>query len=368
MIAPLSVAVGLMLLSVALWDAFSTVVLPRTVGVVLRPARVFYHVGWRLWRVVGLWFSTRRTRQSFLTAFGPLSVFLVLGLWAVMILVAFAVLHFGLSTQLNAPESQGGIGVFLYLSGTTFFTLGLGDVAPLNALGRTLVVAEVGTGIIFLAMIIGYLPLLDQAYAQREIGVQLLESRAGSPQSAVRLLRRFGRPESAEVLATVLREAERWAAELSQSHIAHPMLVYYRSQHLDQSWLISLTTLLDSCALLIVSRTGVPSRQARATFRMAARVAADLARILGVAPDREASERLPPGDLPRLRAALESSGLILPAETDTEAGLKELRGCYEPYVLVLSAWLLVPLPEWIPTVVENEDEPDFLTFADFGSS
>lgn len=359
MIAPLSVAVGLMLLSVALWDAFSTVVLPRTVGGLLRPAHVFSHLGWRLWRVVGLWFRNRRTRQVFLSAFGPFSVFLMLGLWAVMILFSFALLHFGLNTQLNAPESQSGIGVFLYLSGTTFFTLGLGDVVPLNALGRVLVVTEVGTGIIFLAMIIGYLPLLDQAYTQREVGVQLLEARAGSPQSAVRLLRRFGRPESTEVLATVLLEAERWAAELSQSHIAHSVLVYYRSQHLDRSWLISLTTLLDSCALLIVGRKGVPLRQARATFRMAVRVAADLAGILGVAPDREGSERLPPGDFPQLCVALGSSGLVLPAGTDAEAGLKKLRGFYEHYVIALSAWLLVPLPEWIPTIAENEDEPDF---------
>src|SRR5215471_15672308 len=295
-IAPLSVTVGLLLLSVALWDAFSTVVLPRTIGVVLRPARVFYHTGWRLWRVVGLWFSNRRTRQIFLTTFGPLSVFLLLGLWALMILVAFALLHFGLRTHLSAPASHSGLGVLLYLSGTTFFTLGLGDVVPLNAVGRALVVTEVGTGIIFLAMIIGYLPLLDQAYVQREVGVQLLESRAGSPQSAVRLLRRFGRPESAEVLAAVLREAERWAAELSQSLIAHPVLAYYRSQHLDQSWLVSLTTLLDSCALVIVSRKGVPARQARATFRMAVRVATDLAGVLGIAPDGEASARLRPGD------------------------------------------------------------------------
>jgi Ion channel len=338
MIAPLSVTVGLILLGVALWDAFSTVVLPRTVSIVLRPARVIYHVGWRLWRVVGSWYSNRRTRQIFLSTFGPLSVFLLLILWAVMILVAFALLHFGLKTQLNAPESQSGIGTLLYLSGTTFFTLGLGDVAPLNALGRVLIVAEVGTGIIFLAMIIGYLPMLDQAYAQREVGVQLLESRAGSPQSAVRLLRRFGRPESAEVLATVLLEAERWAAELSQSHIAHPMLVYYRSQHLDQSWLISLTTLLDSCALLIVGRKGVPSRQARATFRMAVRVAADLVHVLRVTPNSEANDRLPPRDFPQLCAALESSGLVLPAGTEAEAGLTKLRGFYEPSVRSLAAW------------------------------
>jgi len=214
-----------MLLSLALWDAFSTVVLPRTIGVVLRPARVLYRMGWRLWRVVGLWFSTRRTRQILLSAFGPLSVFLQLGLWAVMIVAAFALLHVGLATRLNLPASQGAIGTFFYLSGTTFFTLGLGDVAPLNPLGRALVVVEVGMGIVFLAMIIGYLPVLHQAYAQREVGVQLLEARAGSPQSAVRLLRRFGRPASAETLTSILLEAERWAAEQGFTEFASDALV-----------------------------------------------------------------------------------------------------------------------------------------------
>jgi hypothetical protein len=50
-----------------------------------------------------------------------------------------------------------------------------------------------------------------------------------------------------------------------------------------------------------------------------------------------------------------------------EARLNTLRGLYEPAVLALAAWLLVPLPGWIPTVVdEKEDGPDLLTFADFG--
>jgi hypothetical protein len=366
MIAPFAVSVGIVLLGVALWDAFSSVVLPRTVSGALRPARHFTRLSWRLWRFMGSWVSNRRARQSFLTAFGPFSVFLLLSMWAVMILLAFALLHFGLGTQLPASMSQGRMGWLLYMSGTTFFTLGLGDVVPLNPLGRALIVAEVGTGIVFLAMIIGYLPVLDQAYAQREVDIQLLESRAGSPQSAARLLRRFGRPASAEALAAVLREAERWAAELSQSHIAHPVLVYYRAQHLHQSWLLSLTMLLDACALLIISRKGEPSRQARATFRMAVRVAVDLARVLGVTPERGTSERLPPADLPRLSAVLKASGLILPEEPETEAELRELREHYEPYVLALAVWLLVPLPEWLPAVDEKEDGADLLTFDDFG--
>ena len=250
MMAPLSVTVGLMLLSVALWDAFSTVVLPRTGSVALRPARLFYGLGWRLWRFVGSRFSDRRTRQSFLTTFEPLSVFLLLGLWALMIIVAYALLHFGLRTELNPPASQGGIGWFLYLSGTTFFTIGLGDVVPMNTLRRVLIVAEVGTGIIFLGMIIGYLPMLEQAYAQREVGVHLLESRAGSPQSAVLLLQRFGRPESAQVLATVLQEAERWALAITRASTASLSCA---------SFIIASTTLVFSraaraFALLCMSR------------------------------------------------------------------------------------------------------------------
>jgi hypothetical protein len=363
-VGPLFVCIGLFLLSIALWDAFSTVVLPRTISVSFAPARVSTRLGWRLWRFFGCRIGNRSARQSFLTAFGPLSVFLQLGLWAIMIVAAFALLHFGLVTRLNPPESQGEIGTFFYLSGTTFFTLGLGDVAPLNPLGRALVMLEAGTGIVFLAMIIGYLPILHQAYVQREVDVHLLEARAGSPQRAVRLLQRFGRPESAETLTSMLLEAERWAAELSQSHLAHPVLAFYRSQHLDRSWLISLTTLLDSCALLLVSRSGVPSHQARATFRMAVRAAADLARIAELAPDRTASERLPSGDFPRLCAALESSGLVLPAATDLEARLKKLRGLYEPAVLTLAAWLLVPLPAWIPLSEEKEAQGDLLSFGD----
>jgi Ion channel len=356
MIRILSVVLGFLLLGIAWWDAFSTVVLPRTLGAVFSPARAFYLVGWRIWRPVGFLIDDRRRRQIFLTSFGPLSVFFLLGLWAVMILVSFALLHLGFKTQLNA---DAGIGSLLYLSGTTFFTLGLGDVVPLNPLGRGLVVTEVGMGIIFLAMIIGYLPLLDQAYAEREVGVLLLESRAGSPQSAVRLLRRFCRPESAGVLATILQEGERWAAELSQSHNAHPVLALYRSQHLDQSWLISLTTLLDACALLIVARSEVPAREARAAFRMGVIAAVDLARMLGPTPGHEPGERLPPGAFQRLCAALERSGVVLAGEQEAEVRLTKLRALYEPSVLALSARLLVPLPVWVPALEEDEDERIF---------
>ena len=97
---------------------------------------------------------------------------------------------------------------------------------------------------------------------------------------------------------------------------------------------------------------------------MAVRAAVDLARVLGLTPARAASERLLPGDFPRLCAALESSGMNLQTGIDAEARLKKLCGLYEPYVLALATWLLVPLPGWIPMLEEKEERIDFLNFDD----
>jgi Ion channel len=51
------------------------------------------------------------------------------------------------------------------MSGTTFFTLGLGDVTPTTTVARLLTVLETGMGFAFLALVIGYVPLISQAFA-----------------------------------------------------------------------------------------------------------------------------------------------------------------------------------------------------------
>ena len=79
----------------------------------------------------------------------------------------------------------------IYTSASTFLTLGLGDVTSPEPIGRTFVILEAGSGFIFLGLMISYMPLLDQAYSSREVGNQLIHSRAGRPPSGIKFLLRY---------------------------------------------------------------------------------------------------------------------------------------------------------------------------------
>jgi hypothetical protein len=192
------------------------------------------------------------------------------------------------------------------------------------------------------------MPLLDQAYGAREVGSLLIHSRAGHPPGAIQLLRRYAGSDRSEVLRGNLREAERWMAETLQSHIGHPVLSFYRAQHLGQSWLVSLATVLDSCALLIVGGEGSPAAQARLTYRMGVRLLVDLTEALGVPVDPRCRVRLTEAELPALVEAAKASSLTLTLGPGATLELLRLVRRYDVYLVTLSDWLVIPLPSWIP--------------------
>src|SRR5439155_1281913 len=143
-------------------------------------------------------------------------------------------------------------------------------------------VIEAGVGFGFLALVIGYLPVLYQSFSRREVNITLLDARAGSPPSAEELLRGFGADH--EELTVLLAEWERWAAEVLESHLSYPVLSYYRSQHDNQSWLAALTTALDASALVMVGIEGACARQAGLTFAMARHGVVDLPQARAPSP------------------------------------------------------------------------------------
>ena len=301
--------IGGVLICVVLLDAFETIVLPRRVARRLRLARLVFRATWQLWSspARGPWRSGDR-REAYLSFYGPFALLLLIGVWATGLIGGFALLLWGLGAQLATTGGDAGFGTALYGSGTTFLTLGLGDVLPYTALGRMLVVLEAGVGFAFLALLISYMPVLNQAFSQREVNVSLLDARAGSPPSAAELLRRHAGEDFTLALAQVLLEWERWSAELLETHLSYPLLAYYRSQHEEQSWLAGLTTILDVASLIIVGMEGAPTRPARLAFAMARHAAADLSHILGTRPPSSAPGRLSAADLAQLRALLAAAG------------------------------------------------------------
>ncbi len=339
--------VGAVLILIVLWDAFETIVLPRRVTRRIRLTRLFYRSTWRPWSSIVCRIASGKRQETWLSYFGPISLLFLLTLWAGVLIFGFALLHYGDGSAIDVAGGAPGFATDLYLSGTTFFTLGLGDVTARTALGRLFTVVEAGLGFGFLALVIGYLPALNQSFARREVDISLLDARAGSPPTAFEILRRHSHDGGMEALRQLLQDWERWSAELLESHLSYPVLAYFRSQHDNQSWLAALTAVLDASALAMAGMEGVCERQARLTFAIARHAVADLAQIFGTAPRHPDHDRLPPGDLESLRRGLGAAGLRMRTGEETVRRLAEYRQMYEPYVHALSHYLCIDLPPWI---------------------
>jgi hypothetical protein len=264
------------------------------------------------------------------------------------LIVGFALMLWGLGSHLSTPTGPPTFGTDLYMSGTTFFTLGLGDVTPRDGAARGIAIAEAGIGFGFLALVISYLPVVYQAFSRRELRIALLDAWAGSPPAAVELLRRLAVNDHLAALDSLLRDWEVWAAQTLESHIAYPNLCFFRSQHDNQSWLSALTTILDACALVMVGLHGVPAHGAALTFAMSRHAVVDLIQILNREPRAPDVDRLPPADVARLREVLAAARIGLRQGREADEQLAQLRRMYEPYVNAISDYLLMPLPPWMP--------------------
>ncbi len=288
------IASGAILLLATLWDAFETMVLSRRVSRGNRLTVIFYRLTWPPWRGIARRIARGNHRENFLTVYGPLWLLLLIALWAVSIVLAFALMHWGTGSRMVAPDGHDSFFTTFYMSGTTLFTLGLGDVVPHSPIGRFLTVFESGIGLGFVALVISYLPVVSQAFSRREAQIALLDARAGSPPTAAQFLGRLARYGDLTALDRFLGEWERWAAEVLESHISFPVLSYYRSQHDNQSWLAALTAILDTSALVVAGVRGACQAQAWLTFAMSRHVVVDLSQVYHVPPVLPDPDRLPP--------------------------------------------------------------------------
>lgn len=276
---------------------------------------------------------------------------MLLAFWAAGLIVGFALVQYGLGGHEQLGNEPITLGRILYHSGETFFTLGYGDIVPTSMGARLLSVLEAFMGFAFLGVVIGYLPVVYSSFSRREIQISMLDARAGSPPTATELLVRLaGSSENPAieqtVLDEVLRDWERWAGELLESHLSYPVLSFFRSQHSNQSWLGALMIMLDVTSLVITGVDGIHPGQARLTFAMARHAAVDLAQVVNARYDPQAPDRLLDVDFNELRTTLAAAGLKLRSTEEARQKLAKLRTMYEPYLHATAVNLMVALPPW----------------------
>ena len=366
----LTTLLGLLLIAGVLLDAFQTIILPRRPVGRLRITRLFFAATWMPWRAISTCFIPRSHREQSYSIYGPLSLLLLFGVWEVLLLSGFATLYLGFGVPfLDAMHMHGPwqhARSAFYVSASNQFTLGLGDVVPATHLARFLTVTQAGTGLGFLALIIGYVPVLYQAFSQREVSVALLDARAGSPPTAAELLVRHHFDGGSAALIALLAEWERWSATMLETHISYPLLCYYRSQHDNQSWLSALTAVLDTCALLITSVESPATRQAQLTFAVGRHVLVDLGHVFHrekaeAALREQPPQRLSDDEYARLCDTLSAVGFSLCSDREMRTRLTEIRKLYEPAALALGNFLYFELPAWVAAPPDPTKRPNLWT-------
>ncbi len=346
---------ALVLLVAILQDAFEVMLLPRRVRRELRFMRVYFRVTWWVWSALSRRIASETRREHLLGLYGPLSMLCLFALWAGLLVSAFGTMEWVLEPGPGLPGAGSPWSEQIYMSGVTFFTLGYGDVVPHSTFGRILSVVEAGTGIGFIAVVIGYLPVLYQFFSRREAHVIQLDGRAGSPPTAATMLCRHSDHGRLDELNIVLRAWEVWGSELLESHLSYPMLAYYRSQHHNQSWLTALACVMDACALVLVGVPGMSRLQARMTFTMARQVLVEMAQSFQIAPSRyDGGDRLSANRYDRMVVLFAEEGVEWDAGEDVQSTLAALRATYEPLMDGLARYLLLNVPDWMP----DEDAVD----------
>ena len=339
---------GIVCIFVALFDSFQTVILPRRAIGRFRITRIFYIVTWFPWSHLASHIRHSRKRETLLSYYGPLSLLLLAVIWAALLVFGYAlILH---SLRLPLTDALHGYARFdsdLYVSATTLFTLGLGDITPHSSAARFVLAIESGMGLGFLALVVTYFPVLYGAFSRREVTISLLDARGGSPPTAAELLRRHAYPGGSEALNLLLVEWDRWSAELLESHISYPLLCYFRSQHTNQSWIGALTAVLDVCALMVAGVRDHAARQAQLTFAMSRHALVDLSQTFSQKPVMNAEDRLPPEKFDLLYQRLCESGVKVCRDPANTERLKEMRSLYEGYAVALGRYFRMPLPPWV---------------------
>jgi hypothetical protein len=333
---------GIVVLLWTLLDVFRTLVMPRAARGRSRLSRILFQPMWRPWRWIGVRRKTVQARERVLAAAAPFFFFVLLVGWVSLALLGYALILWSPAFVHGLGEGRGSFGYAMYVSGTSLFTLG--STGGIIGWARAIVVLEGATGLGLFAVVIAYLPVLYQAFNRREVGVLLLDARAGSPPSGPELLHRMGSAGVASSLPELFAEWERWVADVLETHMSYPLLALFRSPHDDTSWITSLGSVLDAATLLITSVDDEPDERAKLLYGTGVHAVEDLFYYLRLSERDTLIQR---DEFEAVLHDMKDDGFSIRPVDDAFARFTEKRAKYAPRLEAIAVLLAAPPGQWI---------------------
>ena len=339
----LEVFAGLVVVLATFYDLFHSVVLPRPAVNRFILVRLLFAAFWAMWRWVGRRIERPALRESWLASFGPSAVIAIFFTWALAFLFGYALILDGVRNQVH--PALDSFGQSLYFSASTIVPLSYGDFVPEGAGARLVVLFESATGVGIAALVITLLFSLYASFQAREELVVQLDAIAGAPPSGVQLLETVFERGLREELVKTFDDWRGWSAAVLESHLAYPVLLYFRSSHDNEAWLNSFGAVMDAACLVMSTVDEDEEGPARLMFTVGNHLVEDLAWYF-----RYASSKDPLVDRDEYNQAvarLKKAGYKCKPPEEAWPMFSHLRGKYASQLIQMANRLAIVPAEWI---------------------
>jgi hypothetical protein len=338
---PVAFALGVFLLVLVFWDLFETVVVPR-------PTPGWFRIGRYLVR--GSWSGLRTVRDRtpnrswdrLLGLFAPGATLALLAAWLICLIAGYGLVLFALRDELRPVPPD--LGTALYFAATSVLTLGYGDIVAVGMPARFIAATAAISGLGVVALVVTFLFSLYGSYQRREIQVVALQAAAGAPPSAVALLETYAQLGLVDRIPQLFIDWQRWAVEVLDSHVAYPLLAFFRSSHDNLSWISGLGTVLDAASLVLTTVRGVPRGEAKLFKRVGAHLVEDIYNLGFRSGEPSRIER---SDFEAACDRLEEVGYSLAPRDEAWPAFESARSTYAPRLEAMAQYLATPAASWL---------------------
>jgi ion channel len=281
----LELGTGVLLGLIIFYDVFKSIVLPRpAINKFIFIRRVFFTL-WSLWRLVGERIENQGRREGWLATFAPIGALMMFIIWGGALILAYALIFDGLRDEVRPVP--GDFLESLYFSATTLVPLSYGDFVPEGFMARIFTITESATGVAIAALAITLLFSLYDAFQKREELVVSLDALAGAPPAGVQILETSAEYNMRDQLSLTFNDWRAWAASVLESHLAYPVLFYFRSSHDNEAWLNSFGAVMDAANLVVSTVDGEAVGPARLMLTVGNHLVEDMAWNFGYEKDEE---------------------------------------------------------------------------------